>query len=50
VFERQQGDRRLLNKLLNGDWPEDEFLIIPPGHTLVSSGDGGLMCAQPPEA
>jgi hypothetical protein len=49
LFERRQGDRRLLNMLLEGTWPEDEFLIVPPGHTLVSSGDGELVRAQPPE-
>jgi hypothetical protein len=49
LFERQQGNRRLLEMLIKGDWPEDEFLIIPPGHTLITSGDDGLMQAQPVE-
>jgi hypothetical protein len=49
IFERQQGNRRLLEMLIKGDWPEDEFLIIPPGHTLIASGDGGLIQAQPVE-
>ncbi len=50
LFERKQGDRRLLEMLLKGDWPEDEFLIIPPGHSLIASGDDGLIRAQPVDA
>jgi len=38
-FERLRGDRRLLNKLVRGNWPDDDFLIVPPGHTLVQSMD-----------
>ncbi len=49
LFERRQGDQRLLNMLVQGDWPEDEFLVVPPGHTLIASGDSGLIAAQPPE-
>ncbi|RPI98961.1 MAG: DUF1638 domain-containing protein, partial [Chloroflexi bacterium] len=49
LFERRQGDQRLLNMLVQGEWPDDEFLVIPPGHTLITSGDDGLIAAQPPE-
>ncbi len=34
VFERFQGNRRLLEMLVTGEWPEDEFLVVPPGHTI----------------
>ncbi len=37
LFERLQGDPRLLQMLVNGDWPHDEFLIVPPGATLRQS-------------
>jgi len=30
-FELIQGDIRLLRMLIGGEWPENEFLIIPPG-------------------
>jgi hypothetical protein len=34
VYERISGNRRLLEILINGDWPDDEFLIVPPGHSI----------------
>ncbi|MBN1203019.1 MAG: DUF1638 domain-containing protein [Anaerolineae bacterium] len=43
LFERKQGDRRLLEMLLGGDWPEDVFLLVPPGHTIRQAGDDGLI-------
>jgi hypothetical protein len=36
-FERLQGNRRLLNMLVQGEWSEDEFLIVHPGQTIVQS-------------
>jgi hypothetical protein len=38
-FERLQGDPRLLNQLLQGEWPEKDFLVVPPGHTILQSMD-----------
>lgn len=46
TFERQLGDRRLINGLLGGDWPDDEFLIVPPGCTIRASADDGLIAAS----
>jgi uncharacterized protein DUF1638 len=46
LFERKEGNRRLLNMLINGDWPEDEFLVVPPGYELVQSGSDGLIAAK----
>ena len=37
-FERKTGDDRLLRALLNRDWSEDEFLVVPPGCRLQQSG------------
>jgi hypothetical protein len=45
LFERRQGNRRLLEMLVGGDWPPDEFLVVPPGHTLSTTLDDGLICA-----
>ena len=39
MFERIQGDRRLLNQLVWGEWPDEDFVILPPSHTLLQSMD-----------
>jgi len=46
VFERKQGNRRLLEMLINGDWSEDEFLFVPPGHTIKQSYNAGIVRAE----
>lgn len=38
-FRELDGDLRLLKMLLAGDWPEDEFLVVPPGRTIRQVGD-----------
>ncbi len=47
VFERKEGNRRLLEALLNGEWSEDEYLIVPPGHVIEQAYDTGLVRAVP---
>ena len=42
-FERKNGDRRMLRMLLNGDWSDDEFLVVPPGYTIRQTGGNGLI-------
>jgi hypothetical protein len=49
LFERKQGDRRLLDMLIAGDWREDEFLLVPPGHITREDYANGLIGAAPPE-
>ncbi len=46
-FERKQGNRRLLEMLLHGEWTDDEFLIVPPGHTIRQTGGDSLVEAVP---
>lgn len=50
LYERVQGDRRLLEKLLTGDWGEEEVLVVPPGQAVRASNDGWLVCAEPVDA
>ncbi len=47
LFERMAGNPRLLMMLLAGEWPEDEFLFVPPGHTIQQSHGDSLVKATP---
>jgi hypothetical protein len=50
VFERMQGSRRLLTSLISGEWSEDDFLVVPPGHTIRQDyRDDRLVKAVGPE-
>jgi hypothetical protein len=50
LFECKQGNRRMIKMLLNGEWPEDEFLIVPPGYAIQQTMDDGLIRAEKVEA
>jgi len=50
VFERLEGNRRLLEKLLHGDWVDEEILTVPAGNVVRESHDGWLIHAEPVEA
>ena len=47
VFERLQGDRRLVDALISGDWNKAEFLVVPPGYVIKQSINDGLLKAEP---
>lgn len=44
-YSQLQGDLRLLQKLLQGDWPDSEFLIVRPGQKLVPTNDEQIIGA-----
>jgi hypothetical protein len=46
-FEKITGSLRLFHQLVNGDWPEDDFLVVPPGHRLVARYDEQIIHAEP---
>lgn len=34
-FKKERGDMRLIEKLVNGDWNGEEFLVVQPGQRIV---------------
>ena len=34
-FEKMKGDTRLIKGLLNGDWPEEGYLLVKPGQKII---------------
>jgi hypothetical protein len=49
VYERINGNRRLLEILINGNWSDEDFLIVPPGHTIRQDIGEKLIRSVPPE-
>jgi len=35
-YEEVPGDPTLVRRFVDGDWPEDDFLIVPPGRTIAA--------------
>lgn len=46
-FEEVPGDLGLLQRWVDGEWLESEFLIVPPGSKVVPSYDDGVIAASP---
>lgn len=44
-FQKIAGDLRLFQMLVNGDWNENDFLVVPPGQKIVSTLDSDLILA-----
>jgi len=45
-FEHRKGEWGLLQKLFSGEW-DDDFVIIPPGKSIVGQNDEGILaCAE----
>ena len=37
----------LLERLVNGPWEDEEFLVCPPGHRIIASNDERKIAAEP---
>lgn len=46
TFEMVQGDMKLIKRLLDGPWDEDDFLSVPPHHQIYASYDEKLIYAE----
>lgn len=45
-YEEVTGDTRLVDRLFNGDWDDDEFLIVQPGQRIVDEINGKILIAK----
>ena len=45
-FETIRGNLALLKALVDGDWDEQRFLVVPPGHRIAGSYDEGIVKAE----
>lgn len=42
-FEKLRGDLGLLNRLVSGEWDQEDFLAVAPGHRIVARYDDSIM-------
>jgi hypothetical protein len=49
-FTEMAGDIRLFQRLLDGDWRENEVLVVPPGHKIVPAYDVRIIQAEPDDS
>lgn len=46
-FQKLQGDMRLIQRLVDGPWDDDDFLVVQPGHRVAVSFDETILRAEP---
>ena len=46
-YEKLKGDISLIQKLMDGDWNENDFLEIPPGNEIICTFDGSIISCKP---
>ncbi len=50
TFEKIAGDLSLMEKLINGQWDDHDFLRVPPGHRVVARYDEGVVHTEREES
>lgn len=48
-FAEIQGSLRIFHQLLAGEWPEEDFLVVPPGARIVARYDEQILAAEQEE-
>jgi hypothetical protein len=46
-FEELQGTMRLFDAMVSGEWPDEDFLTVPPGHRVKERYDEKLIDIEP---
>ena len=46
-YEEYKGSLRLFDAMVSGEWNQEEFLIVPPGHRVKESYDDKLIDIEP---
>jgi hypothetical protein len=46
TFDETAGDLGLLQALLDGDWDEERFLVVPPGHRVIATVGPDVVAAE----
>jgi hypothetical protein len=46
-YEEYKGSMRLFDAMVAGEWSQEEFLIVPPGHRVKESYDDKLIDIEP---
>ena len=47
AYEELEGGISLIERLVDGEWDEPDFLLIPPGHRIAPSNDSGIVTCNP---
>lgn len=48
AYEKLPGDMRLIHALVNGDWSEEDFLVVPPGGRIRQRYDDKIIDIERP--
>lgn len=46
-FQKVEGDMTLIHRLMNGEWNEDEFLVVRPGYRVLANFKDNIIEAVP---